>query len=164
LPVDRSKSLIGDDNRFVENAVLLKSIVRALPFLGLAVVGCSVSPEADIADAQQRYLAAKAKCVTAYPKLLVLQSDCRTQAANTYIRPYYRYGDLMTRAQEQRRALAVKVDRHEMSRAAYDREIARSEREVAKEEDRRNTAMHVGSSYDDPPFTSVFGGLTRIFH
>ena len=34
-----------------------------------------MSPEADIADAQQRYLAARAKCVAAYPKSLVLQSD-----------------------------------------------------------------------------------------
>ena len=123
-----------------------------------------MSPEADIADAQQRYLAARAKCVAAYPKSLVLQSDCRTQAANTYVRPYYRYGDLMTRAREQRRALAVKADRHEISSAAYNRAIARSEREVAQEEEQRNAATHVGSSYDDPPFSSVFGGLSRIFH
>jgi hypothetical protein len=147
----------------VENAALLKSIFRALPVLGFAVVGCSVSPEADIADAQQRYLAAKAKCVATYPKSLELQSDCRTQAANTYVRPYYRYGDLMTSAQDQRRALAVKVDRRELSRSAYDREIARSEKAVAKEEDRRNSAMHVGSSYEETPFASVFGSLSRIF-
>jgi hypothetical protein len=158
LPVDRSKSLIVGDNRFVENAAVLKSIVRALPVLGFAVVGCTASPDADIADAQQRYLAAKTKCVATYPKSLVLQSDCRTQAANTYIRPYYRYGDLMTRAQEQRRALAVKADRHQISNAAYDREVARSEKEVATEEDRRNSALHVGSSYEEP---SMF---SRVFH
>ena len=136
---------------------------RALPVLTLACAACSVSPEADLGDAQQRYLSAKARCVTSYPKTLVLQSDCRTQAANTYIRPYYRYGDLMTWAQEQRRVLAVKVDRHEMSRAAYDREIARSEREVAREEERRNASNHTASSYEDTPVVSVFGKLTRIF-
>ena len=138
-------------------------IVRALPVLTFAVVGCSPSPEADIAHAQQRYLAAKGSCVATYPKSFVLQADCRTQAANSYIRPYYRYGDLMTRAQDQRRALAVKVDRHEMSRSAYERAIARSEREVAREEEQRNTTMHVDSSYEDRPFVGVFSSLTRIF-
>ncbi|MGD0430939.1 MAG: hypothetical protein ABSA58_07590 [Acetobacteraceae bacterium] len=137
--------------------------MRTLPVMTLALAACSASPEADIADAQQHYLAAKARCIATYPRSLVLQSDCRTQAANTYVRPYYRYGDLMTWAQEQRRALAVKADRHEMSRAAYDREIARSEREVAREEERRNALNHTGSSYEDTPFASVFGKLTRIF-
>jgi hypothetical protein len=134
-----------------------------LPLLTLALIGCSVSPEVDIATAQQRYQAARSRCFAAYPRSLVLQADCRTQAANTYVRPYYRYGDLMNRAQDQRRALAVKVDAHQMSKAAYDRAIARSERDIAREEERRNNLAHTATSYDAPRSASMFGGLTRIF-
>jgi hypothetical protein len=138
-------------------------LFRTLPVLTLALVACSVSPASDIADAQQRYRTARDRCIASYPDSLVLQSDCRAQAANIYIRPYYRYGDLMTWSQQTRSYFAGKVDRHEMSHAAYDRKIARTEREVAREEDARNALNHTASSYVDTPFTSMYGTLTRIF-
>jgi hypothetical protein len=141
---------------------LLKNLVRALPVL--AVFGCSAAPEGGIAQAQHRYLAAKAECDENYPKSMVQQADCRTRAANAYVRPYYRYGDLMTFAQQQRRALAVQVDQHKMSLATYNRKIAQSEREVAKEEDRRNARAHVTSSYDSTPFTPVVASFARLFN
>ena len=140
---------------------LLKTFVRALPVL--AVVGCSVSPDAGIAQAQHRYLAAKSECDENHSKSMMQQADCRTQAANAYVRPYYRYGDLMTYAQQQRRALAVQVDQHRMSMATYNRKIAQSEREVAKEEDRRNALAHVTSSYESTPFTPVLSTFARLF-
>jgi hypothetical protein len=139
----------------------LKHIIRALPILALA--GCGASPDSGIADAQQRYLAAKATCDAEYPRGLALQADCRTRAANTFIRPYYRYGDLMTFAQEQRKALAVKVDRHEMTRKDYDRQIALSEREVSGEEDRRNRLAHTASSYEATPFAAMLESINRVF-
>ncbi len=141
----------------------MPNIARALPVLAVVLVGCSAANEADIANAQQQYLAAKANCVAEYPRSLVQQSDCRSRAANAYIRPYYRYGDLMTRSQEQRRALAVKVDAHEMSRAAFDRAIARSEQEVAREEDRRNELAHTASSFESTPLTPAVATITRLF-
>jgi hypothetical protein len=130
----------------------------------LALLGCAGSPEAGIAQAQHRYLAAKAACDETYPRSLVYQADCRTRAANAYVRPYYRYGDLMTYAQQQRRALAVHVDQHKMSLATYNRKIAQSEREVAKEEDRRNARSHVTSSYESTPLTPVFSTFARLFN
>jgi hypothetical protein len=136
--------------------------VRALPILALA--GCGGSPEAGIAQAQHRYLAAKAACDESYSKSMVQQADCRTHAANAYVRPYYRYGDLMTYAQQQRRALAVQVDQHKISLATYNRKIAQSEREVAKQEDRRNTLAHVTSSYETTPFTPVAASFARLFN
>jgi hypothetical protein len=141
--------------------MLLKNLVRALPVL--AMVGCSVSPEAGIAQAQHRYLVEKAACDENYPSSMVQQADCRTRAANAYVRPYFRYGDLMTYAQQQRRALAVQVDGHRLSMATYNRKIAQSEREVAKEEDRRNTLAHVTSSYETTPFTPVLSTFARLF-
>lgn len=140
---------------------LLKTFLHALPVL--AVVGCSVSPDAGIAQAQHHYLAAKSECDESYSKSMVQQADCRTRAANVYVRPYFRYGDLMTYAQQQRRALAVQVDQHRMSMATYNRKIAQSEREVAKEEDRRNALAHVTSSYESTPFTPVLSTFARLF-
>jgi hypothetical protein len=141
----------------------LRNIVRALPVLTLALAGCAAPNQADIGNAQRHYLAAKAECVAEYPDSLVEQSDCRSRAANAYIRPYYRYGDLMTRAQDERRIWAAKVDRHEMTRKAFDRAIARSERETAREEDRRNAMAHTASSYETTPLTPVFAGISRLF-
>jgi hypothetical protein len=139
----------------------LRGLVRALPILVL--VGCSVSSGDDIATAQHRYLAAKAECVSANPDSLAREADCRTRAANRVVRPYYRYGDLMDYAQATRRELAVEVDRHELSRAEYDRRIARSERDVAREEDRRNALAHVASSYRSTPFTPLFAAIGGMF-
>jgi hypothetical protein len=143
--------------------------VNARPFLLvlplLALAGCAAtSPQAGIAEAQHRYLAAKDVCDEDYPHSLVQQADCRTHAANIYVRPYYRYGDLMTFAQQQRRALAVQVDQHKMSKATYNRKLAQSEREIAKEEDRRNALAHVTSSYQSTPFTPMVATLTRLFN
>ena len=143
-------------------SVLFKRLVRALPVLALA--GCGGSPQVGIAEAQHRYLAAKAVCDENYQNSMVQQADCRTRAANAYVRPYYRYGDLMTFAQQQRRALAVQVDQHKISMATYNRKIAQSEREVAKEEDRRNAQSHVTSSYESTPFTPVAASFARLFN
>jgi hypothetical protein len=140
----------------------LKVIIRTLPILTLA--GCGSSPTAGIADAQHRYLEAKAACDTEYSASLVQQADCRTHAANWFIRPYYRYGDLMTFAQEKRRDLAMRVDQHELSRRSYDRQIAATEREVAREEDRRNRLAHTETSYQSTPFTPVLATFARIFN
>lgn len=140
----------------------MKNILRMLPILALA--GCGAAPGTGIAEAQHRYLAAKAACDRDYPRSLSLQADCRTHAANTFVRPYYRYGDLMTFAQERRKALAVQLDQHEITRANYDRRIAEAEREVAREEERRNRAAHVPSSYENTPFTPVAATIARLFH
>ena len=77
---------------------------------------------------------------------MVAQSDCRAEAANAYIRPYYRYGDLMTWIQTKRRALAIEVDRHRMTRADFDRRMAQAERYVDREEERRKRAAREPSS------------------
>jgi hypothetical protein len=141
---------------------VLRNLVRVLPVLALAA--CSASQDGGIAQAQHRYLAAKAACDENYPKSLVQQADCRTRAANAYVRPYYRYGDLMTYAQQQRRVLAAQVDQHRISLGTYNRKIAQSEREVAKQEDRRNTLAHVTSSYETTPFTPVAASFARLFN
>jgi hypothetical protein len=141
----------------------LRNIVRIVPVLALALAGCATPDRGDIAKAQHLYLTAKANCVAEYPGRLVAQSDCRTRAANAFIRPYYRYGDLMSRAQDDRRIWAAKVDHHEMSRKAFDRAIARSERETAREEDRRNAMAHTASSYETTPVTPVYAAISRLF-
>lgn len=147
------------------NALSLKHLVLVLPVL--ALIGCSAStssPEVGIAQAQHRYLAAKVVCDENYTKSMVQQADCRTRAANAHVRPYFRYGDLMTLAQQQRRALALQVDQHRISMATYNRKLAQSEREIAKEEDRRNALAHVTSSYESTPFTPVAAGFARMFN
>jgi hypothetical protein len=142
----------------------LKGIMRAIPFLTIALAGCGTPPRADLAEARHRYIVAKAECDRENSGSLSLRADCRTHAANAYIRPYYRYGDLMDFAQNQRKVLAVRADQHEISRADYEREIAQSEREVSREEDRRNRVAHTASSYESTPFTPVIASLSRLFN
>jgi hypothetical protein len=116
----------------------------------LTVAGC-VSREDQIAGGKQNYLAARDACVTAYPSRLVSQSECRTRAADQYIRPWYKYPDLMTELQDRRRELAVKADAHQITRAEYDRQVARAERDSDREEARRNRAATVVSAHDGDP-------------
>jgi hypothetical protein len=58
----------------------------------------------------------------------------------------------------------VQVDQHKMNMATYNRKIAQSEREIAKEEDRRNAQSHVTSSYESTPFTPVAASFARLFN
>src|ERR1700722_19314322 len=134
------------------------------PVVSLAFAGCAVPSDESIGQAQRDYLAAKAACVTAYPRSLTAQADCRTHAANEFIRPYYRYGDLMTESQEARRSLAVAADRHEITRKEYDRQVARAEQRGAREEQQRNDQAYLGSSYEATPFTPVVATISRIFN
>jgi hypothetical protein len=127
-----------------------KSGACALLTVSLVISGC-VSREAQITDGQQRYLVAKQACITAYPSSLVRQSDCRTQAANEFIRPWYRYPDLMTELQQKRRELAIKADAHEISHAEFDRLVARAERASDREEERRNLAARTASTSGGEP-------------
>lgn len=106
-----------------------------LPLLLAACVG----PRDDGGvEGKKRYLAAKADCEARYSRTMVQLSDCRAEAANIFIRPWYRYSDLMTWAQTKRRELAHKLDRRQISRAEFDRQIVRAERDVEREENRRN--------------------------
>ncbi len=104
----------------------------------LLLASCAGPVEDPSVVAKQRYLAAKSACEFRFPAAIVQQSDCRTDAANAYIRPFYRYGDLMTRLQVLRREWAVKVDHGKLSRAAFARLVAREERAVDREETQRN--------------------------
>jgi hypothetical protein len=108
--------------------------------VALVLFGCTPPAPVNPAVAKNQYLAAKNECIARYKDSLTQQSDCRARAADLYIRPTYKYGDLMTRAQEQRRALAVRADRHEITRGEYERAVARSEAAVSREEDRRTAA------------------------
>lgn len=154
--------------RFLQTIVRARSIlafpILAFPVLALMLSGCGAPQPADFAEARQHYLTAKADCDRAYPHSLAALADCRSHAANVYIRPYYRYGDLMDYAQSQRKMLALEADRHEISRASYDHRIALSERVVSREEDRRNRLAHTNSSYQSTPFTPVVATLSRIFN
>ncbi len=116
----------------------------------LLLAGCVVPPPLESsAIARQKYLAAKSDCEIVWPNSLVGQSDCRTAAADRYIRPYYRYGDLMTHLQMERRALAMRVDLKQISRAEFNRRMASAERDNAREEDRRNQESGATAMRDD---------------
>jgi hypothetical protein len=137
----------------------LKLKTTPVIILTVALGGCGGSREIDSATAKRNYLAAKDSCIAEYPNSLVSQSDCRARAANAYIRPFYKYGDLMTRAQEQRRELAAKADRHEITRRTYDRQVAQSEAAIAREEDRRNKLGDTTSTPEQGPFANLFNAI-----
>jgi hypothetical protein len=139
----------------------LRIAVRALVVLPMLLWGCAEPTSADKAAAKRHYLTAKNECVARYPQSLTAQSDCRSRAADIYIRPVYKYGDLMSRAQEQRHSLAVRADRGEISRGQYDRGVAESEAAVAREEDRRNT--RTARSRDEGPLDPLIESIASIF-
>lgn len=124
------------------------------------LAGCAAPTVADKATGRHLYLTAKAECVARFRNSLVAQSDCRARAADLYIRPFYKYGDLMDRAQSQRRALAAEADRHEISRSSYERDVARSEAAISREEDRRNNMAMRG---DSGPFAHLVGDIADLF-
>jgi len=125
------------------------------------LAACTVPGAPDAATGRQRYMAAKADCVASHPDRLVAQSDCRARAANSYIRPFYKYGDLMDRAQEQRRVLAGRADRHEISRASYEHQVAQSDAAISREEDRRNRLARSGK--ETGPFAGLAEGIAGLF-
>jgi len=137
--------------------------VRALLLAPLLLWGCAAPTPSpvDRAAAKREYMAASRSCIARYPDSLTEQSDCRAHAANIYIRPTYRYGDLMTRAQEQRRELAEAADRHEISRSQYNREVARSEAAISREEDRRNA--HGDRPDRGSPFDPLAESIANLF-
>ena len=116
----------------------MRKTLRGWLLAPLLLASCAGPVEHPSVVAKQRYLAAKSACESRFPAAMVRQSDCRTDAANAYIRPFYRYGDLMTRLQTRRRGFAVRVDGGKMSRAAFHRLVAREERAVEREETQRN--------------------------
>jgi hypothetical protein len=126
--------------------------MAACVLLGLA--GCAGNPLLDSAEGKRLYLVAKNACIARYPREMAAQSDCRARAADSYIRPYYRYGDLMTRAQTQRRALAERADRREISTRDYERLVARSDAAISREEDQRNAKAR-----ESVPLTGLSGPL-----
>jgi hypothetical protein len=132
-----------------------------LAVLGAFLGACARPDVADSGTGRQRYMTAKADCTQRFRDSLVEQSDCRAKAANRYIRPFYKYGDLMTRAQEQRRVLAGKADRHEISRGTYEHQVAQSEAAISREEDRRNRMA--SRSSDDGPFSHFLDGVPGLF-
>lgn len=129
----------------------MRKITRALFLVSVVLTSCGVPREERITEGKDQYLSAKAACVAAYPGSLTLQSDCRTRAANEYIRPWYRYGDLMTRLQETRRVLAVEADAHEITRAEFNRQVAKAEKSIAHEEAQRNEAARMISAHNAVP-------------
>jgi hypothetical protein len=134
-------------------------------FFVLAVVlgGCAAYGPADIRASQQRYVAAKSECVSRYSGSLTQQADCRTEAANSWVRPWYKYPDLMSYVQERRRGLAIEADHHEITHAEYYRQVAQAESYVAREENRRNKAANSPGPHESSPFAQAFGSITRLF-
>ena len=146
-----------------EGRYILRNKVFMFLCLCLTLGACGVPPVLDKVEAEKRYLVAKQECIARYPHSLALQSDCRATAADVFIRPHYRYGDLMTYAQGQRGRWARMVDRHEMSRQDYDRRMAQSEAAVSREEDRRNAAARTAHAHHNEPFTRLVGAFNRLF-
>jgi hypothetical protein len=136
--------------------------MRRFAFLALLPVlaGCGTPNPADKEAGRQRYLTARDECATRFRNSLVAQSDCRARAANLYIRPFYKYSDLMNRAQSQRRALAEEADDHHITRSSYERQVARSEAAISREEDRRNRLANSGGS---GPFARLVDGVADFF-
>jgi hypothetical protein len=153
----------------------LRILYRALPMLALALWGCEEPPTRTVlihrpppgpsAAAKARYIEARDDCVSRYSDQLVEQSDCRTEAANEWIRPGYPYSDLMTRAQVQRRALAEQADAGQISREEFERGVAVSDAAISREEDRRNARRVVPVRRSGPgdPLTDWAQSIADLF-
>ncbi len=97
----------------------------AILLLGPVLAACSLTdirltPKVDFANAQMAR--AKIECDAAYPPSqgsFLAHAQCINAAQNWVLRPLMPYPDLLALAQTNREALAIRVDRGELSPGAY---------------------------------------------
>src|SRR4051812_20383900 len=140
----------------------MKTIIWVVMVAPLLLGGCGLARDARVADARKQFNAAVSDCVARYTKSLAQRADCRAQAANTYIRPFYPHGDLMTLLQAQRKALAIKVDRGQLSREDHDVQIAQAESAIRQEELRRNNAERGVSAQEAASTAQILGASANL--
>jgi hypothetical protein len=130
--------------------------------LAAPLAACGNPRQAEFEKGKQLYAAAKAECIAQNPRSLAMQADCRTQAANTFVRPYYRYGDLMTLVQAQRKILAVKADRGEITTDEFDLQMAQVESSIAREENLRNLSERSVSAQESVGAAQALGAAASF--
>lgn len=113
----------------------MKNTTRCwLLVLPLVLSGCGLAQRAEYASAHEQLTAAKAACKAAHSNSLADESDCQSAAEHAIEPPFVQNGDLLTLMQPQRKLLALRVDRGDMSRGGADVQLAQAIAEIRNEE------------------------------
>jgi lipopolysaccharide export system protein LptC len=127
----------------MEGMMRITILAMAIPIM---IGGCVQQRQREAMEANQKaiqednakYASAKNACATQYPNQHALKVDCFTESENHYWRPHYRYGDLLDLYQAQRKSIAVKADRGEVTLEDGAIQLAQLRSAWAEAELRRN--------------------------
>jgi hypothetical protein len=115
----------------------------------IALAGCGIAAQQRLTQHREALKAAYIECATqakAGGWTLVHKGECLTAADNTYLRPDFRYGDLLSVFQAQRQVLAGRVDRGELRLDEAVLQNAQNLAAVGAEEARRNNEAGIVSA------------------
>jgi hypothetical protein len=135
--------------------------ITALPLflvIPLALNGCGVVRQAELAKAKEHLSAQQADCRAQHPNSQAERADCITAAENETLRPFEgNDADLLTLTQAKRRVLAAKVDRGEMTDDDAKLEYAQFMAAVKVEAQRRRNADSAAAAQQSAASAQMLG-------
>ena len=128
----------------------------------LALNGCGVARQAQIADAKKHLVADVADCKAQYPASFVQQVDCITATENVYEKPFINDPEMLDLLQAKRQVLAVQVDNGQLTKEQANLELATLRTQIRQTElDRRNAAAAV-SAQQSAASAQMLGASARM--
>jgi hypothetical protein len=139
----------------------MKRLILASSCL-IALTGCGLAQQAQMRESMQKLQPAIEQCRSQYPSSRAQQSDCVTVAEDTYMRPYYRYGDLLSLMQTQRKVLAVAIDDGQMSVDQGNLQLAKAKAELTQQQFERDNAAGLVSAQQRAASAQMLGASAAI--
>ena len=102
------------------------------------------------------------QCKVQYPRSLAQQSDCVTAAEDTYMRPFYRYGDLLTLTQAQRKVIAAAIDNGQITVDDANLQLAKVRSALSQQEADRDNASGMVSAQQRAASAQMLGAGAAI--
>jgi hypothetical protein len=129
----------------------------------LALGGCGVVQQVELAKAKERLATQRADCRTRFSESHGQAADCLTAAEDETIRPFTgNDSDLLTLMQAKRKVLAVKVDRGEMANDAALLELAQFASALHDESLQRMNATRAASAQQSAASAQMLGAAAMM--
>jgi hypothetical protein len=126
----------------------------------LALGGCGVARQAQIADAKKQLAAAQAVCKDQLPH--AQRADCMAEAENAYERPFINDPEMLDLLQAKRKDLAVQLDNGQLTQEQANLELATLRVQIRQTElERRNAASSV-SAQQSAASAAQLGAAARL--
>lgn len=129
----------------------------------LALGGCGLVRQAELAKAQERVAAERADCRAQHPGSHAERAHCFTAAENAILRRFAdNDGDLLTLLQAKRKVLATKVDRGEMTDNDAKLEFAQFMTALKDESQRRTNANSAATAQRSAASAQMLGAAAMM--